>query len=138
MKSSVRPGAAFMDGRTYSIGRNGQIRVDDTAASRVHAEIRFTQGKIFLRDLNSTNGTYLTRGKNAGRFRAGFVSPHQRVMIGSQIYSIKSLLARVGVYTGYTPATGLIVKLTRPQRILGAWQLAEKSPEDQTRPEAVT
>jgi len=138
MKSSVHLGAVFMDGRTYSIGRNGHIRIDDPAVSRRHAEIRFTQGKIFLRDLNSTNGIYLAGGKNAGSFKQGFVSPHQRVMIGSRIYTIKSLLATVGVYTGYTPETGLIVKLTRPQKKLNAWQSLEKHPEDRTTPEAVT
>ena len=137
MKSSVHLGAVFMDGRTYSIGRNGDIRIDDPAVSRKHAEIRFTQGKIFLRDLNSTNGIYLARGKNSGIFKQGFVSPHQRVMIGSRIYTIKSLLATIGVYTGYTPETGLIVKLTRPQRKFGSWQALEKHPEDRTTPEAV-
>ena len=125
MKSDVQIGAAFMDGRTYSIGRNGQILLDDSAASRNHAEISFRDGGIYLRDLNSTNGTYLVQGKDAEQFSEGFVSPHQRVMIGGYIYTIRSLLATIGVYAGYTPRTGLIVKLTRPIKKPGATNPAD-------------
>ena len=137
MKSGVQTGAAFMEGRSYIIGRNGDIRIDDPAVSRGHAEIRFTEGNIYLRDLKSTNGTYLAGGKNAGRISEGFVSPHQRVMIGSHIYTIRNLLASVGVYASYTRENGLRVKLTRPQKKFAAPQPLEKTPEDRKTPDAV-
>jgi len=136
MKSGVQTGAAFMEGRTYIIGRNGDIRIDDPAVSRGHAEISFTEGNIYLRDLKSTNGTYLAGGENAGRFSEGFVSPHQRVMIGSHIYTIRNLLASVGVYASYARVNGLQVKLTRPEKKFASPQPLEEISEDQKTPEA--
>ena len=105
-----------MDGRTYSIGRDGHIQLDDTSVSRGHAEIRFLDGRIFLRDLKSTNGTYLIQGTESDRFDEGFVAPNQQVLIGNQVYTIRNLLAKVGVYVTQDPRAGLMVRLTKPQK----------------------
>ena len=83
----------LMEGRTYIIGREGHIYIDSPATSKQHAEIKVINGKIFLRDLNSTNGTYLLKNNRLVYFEQGFVNPLQRVMIGDQKHTIYKLLA---------------------------------------------
>lgn len=114
MKSVQHSGAAFMDGRTYTIGRDAHIRIDDPCLSRGHAEIQFIDGGIFLRDLNSTNGTYLIKNGEPIRFYRGYVHPNQRFMLGRQIVSIRKLLAMIGIYVSFSQRTGLAVLLTKP------------------------
>ena len=52
-------------------------------------------GKIYLRDLNSTNGTYLIEDNKLIRFTKGYVKPEQRVVLGQKSYSISELLDMV-------------------------------------------
>lgn len=40
-------------------GHENEIAVTDSGISRRHCEIRFSKGKAFVRDLGSTNGTFL-------------------------------------------------------------------------------
>ena len=82
-----------MEGRTFVVGREGHIYINSQSASKRHAEIRVTDGRIYLRDLNSTNGTYLVKNKGLVYFEKGYVSPRQPVVIGDQIHTIASLLA---------------------------------------------
>ena len=49
--------------QTYIIGREGHIYLSDISVSRQHAEITFRDGKILLRDLNSTNGVFMIKNK---------------------------------------------------------------------------
>jgi pSer/pThr/pTyr-binding forkhead associated (FHA) protein len=48
-----------------TIGRNvkNDIQIDNLSVSKQHAKIVKNQGKYFLEDLNSTNGTYLNEKK---------------------------------------------------------------------------
>ena len=48
-------------GDKVTLGREppADIRVDDAACSRRHAQVYRKQGRWYLRDLDSTNGTYL-------------------------------------------------------------------------------
>ncbi len=46
-------------GQPQSIGRDGDIQILDTAASRRHAEVFQLDKTFFLRDLDSRNGTFL-------------------------------------------------------------------------------
>ena len=103
-----------MEGRAYTIGRDGQIRIDDPSLSRGHAELKFTDGKIRLRDLGSTNGTYLVAGNRAISVDEHFVSPGQRVILGSRQYTVKALLALAGVYVSYSDDVGLVIKTANP------------------------
>ncbi len=45
------------------VGREGDVLLEDSQISRKHAEINLTQGKIILKDLSSTNGTFLEETK---------------------------------------------------------------------------
>ena len=110
------PGLGFMEERAYTIGREGHIRLDDASVSRGHAEIKFINGNIRLRDLGSTNGTYLVTGDNIINVDESLVFPDQRVVIGNANYTVKELLALVGIYASYSDKTGLIVKLSSPAK----------------------
>ena len=103
-----------MEDRAYTIGRDGHIRIDDPSLSRGHAEIKFVDGKIRLRDLGSTNGTYLVIRDKAVRVDESYVTPDQRVIMGSKLYTIKALLAQVGIYVSYLEAVGLVIKSAGP------------------------
>ena len=83
----------LLEGRSFVVGREGHIYINSQSASKRHAEIRIVNGRIYLRDLNSTNGTYLLKNKGMVYFEKGFVNPRQPVVIGDQIHTIESLLA---------------------------------------------
>jgi len=103
-----------MEDRAYTIGREGHIRIDDPSLSRGHAEIRFIDGKIRLRDLNSTNGTYLIARNKIIGINESFVTLDQRVAMGSNHYTVKALLAMAGVIASYSDETGLVIKSATP------------------------
>jgi len=93
MKNNLSEKLERMEGRTYILGREGHIYMDSPTASKQHAEIMITDGKIFLRDLNSTNGTYLKKNNALVKFEQGFVNPLQPIVIGEHTYVIQDLLA---------------------------------------------
>ena len=81
-----------MEGRTYVVGREGHIYLGDSSVSRHHAEIRFIDGKIQLRDLGSTNGVYLVRNNRAIPVKQVFVKPNQPILIGRHSCTVQELL----------------------------------------------
>lgn len=82
-----------LEGRTFVIGREGHIYIDSRIASKHHAEIKIINGKILLRDLDSTNGTYLIKNRKLMIFERGEVGLDQRVSIGGHTNSILKLLS---------------------------------------------
>ena len=84
-----------LDNRTYIISREGHIPLNDKSVSKQHAEIQVMDGKISLRDLTSTNATYLIEDNKLIRFSNGYVKPEQRVVLGQKSYSIGELLDMV-------------------------------------------
>ncbi len=93
MKHKLELNIELVEGRTFILGREGHIYIDSPTASKHHAEIKIIDGKIFLRDLNSTNGTFLFKNKTQVQFLEGYVNPNQPVVIGGQTYVIRDLLA---------------------------------------------
>ena len=87
-----------LEGRTFIIGREGHIYVEDPAASKEHAAIKIVDGKIHIRDLNSTNGLYVLKGNTPIRFKEGFVEPHETIAIGQETHTIQNLLKIVGAF----------------------------------------
>jgi pSer/pThr/pTyr-binding forkhead associated (FHA) protein len=85
-----------MESRTYIIGREGHIFLDDKSVSKQHAEIQIMNGEIYLRDLHSTNGTYLVKNNRLVAFAEGYVQLNQPVVIGNKQYTIKKLLEIAG------------------------------------------
>ncbi len=81
------------EGKTYDvrefpvvIGRDtsNQMRLNDDMASRRHAELRFRDGGLFLRDLLSTNGTFV----NDNLITEVEVNPGDRIRIGRNVLRV--------------------------------------------------
>lgn len=95
----------LIDGQTYIIGREGDVYLDDhiyinsPSVSRRHAAMKIKNGRVHLRDLNSTNGTYLIEDESLVFFKEGYVSPSQPIAIGEVKCTINSLLAIAGGYS---------------------------------------
>ena len=85
-----------MEDRTFIIGREGHIYLGDPSVSRKHAEIRFCDGKIFLRDLDSTNGIYLVINGKMQRIRQECVLPKQPIVIGNFHCTVQGLMQGMG------------------------------------------
>lgn len=98
MNKSVNAGSGSLEGRTFILGREGHIYISDPAASKEHAEIKFVDGRIHLRDLNSTNGVYLVKDNIPVRFKQGYVEPDQTVAIGTERHTVRGLLEIIGVF----------------------------------------
>ena len=86
-----------MENRVFIIGRNGDIQLDDTSISKKHAEIQIRGNEIYLRDLESTNGTYLVKNNRLIRFFEGYVQYSQQVVFGEKVYLISTLLDMVDI-----------------------------------------
>jgi pSer/pThr/pTyr-binding forkhead associated (FHA) protein len=95
MNKSLSVDIGLMEGRAYVLGREGHIYINSPSASKRHAEIKIINGRIYLRDLNSTNGTFLIKNKGLVYFKEGYVNPRQPILIGDQRHTIQSLLAIV-------------------------------------------
>ena len=96
----------LLDGQTYIIGREGDvymenhIYINSPSVSRRHAAMKIKNGRIYLCDLDSTNGTYLMESDSLlVPFEEGYVSPCQPIVIGQVKCTITSLLAISGVYS---------------------------------------
>ncbi|MFT5657385.1 MAG: pSer/pThr/pTyr-binding forkhead associated (FHA) protein [Gammaproteobacteria bacterium] len=87
-----------MESRTYIIGREGHIYINDPAVSKRHAEIQIINGEIFLRDLGSTNGTFLVKNHRLVPIKEGYVQVSQLIVLGNKQYTIRSLLEIAGAF----------------------------------------
>ncbi len=108
MKKNVSVDIRCMEGRTFTIGREGHIYIDSPAVSKQHAELTITKGRIYLRDLNSTNGTYLFKNKRLAYFEEGYVSPLQYVLLGDRKHLVQDLLAIISDYTVFDDTATLV------------------------------
>lgn len=81
-------------GRTYELGEEitigraagCQVTIDDTYASQLHARVFQRDGKIFVEDIGSTNGTYLNRTKVTGPM---VVQRGDQLQIGNTILELE-------------------------------------------------
>jgi pSer/pThr/pTyr-binding forkhead associated (FHA) protein len=105
MSNSLSKDWGLVEGQTYIIGRKGDVCIDghiymvSPTVSRPHAEMKIKNGRIFLRDLNSTNGIHIVDNGSLVSFEEGYVNPNQPIMIGKVSCTIQSLLAIAGVYS---------------------------------------
>jgi pSer/pThr/pTyr-binding forkhead associated (FHA) protein len=91
IRQGARKGAEFevgADNPLIVIGRKGTcaIQILDQKASREHAEVRFEDGRLVLRDLESRNGTWLNgdRVDSPRQLRAG-----DRIRIGDTLLEVE-------------------------------------------------
>lgn len=87
-----------LENRTYVIGREGHIYINDPAVSKQHAELQIVDGEVYLRDLHSTNGTFLVKNNRLVPFHEGYVQLHQPIVLGSRRYTIQGLLEIAGAF----------------------------------------
>ena len=99
------------DGQTYIISRKGDIcleghiYINSPTVSRPHAALKIKNGRIHLRDLNSTNGTYIVDNDSLIRFEEGYVKTNQPIVIGRVKCTIQGLISVVGVYSAPESST---------------------------------
>jgi len=83
----------LIDGRIYIIGREGHIRINSPSVSRQHVEMTIKNRRVYLRDMDSTNGTYLIIDNHLVRLDEGYVDQHQTIVIGNVKCTPWNLLA---------------------------------------------
>ena len=105
MSSSLSQDLGLTEGQTYIISRKGlvfmegHIYINSPTVSRPHAELKIKNGRVYLRDLDSTNGIYIVDNDGLIGFEEGYVKPNQPMMIGKVTCTIQSLIAVAGVYS---------------------------------------
>lgn len=105
MGNSLSKDLGLIDGQTYIISRKAaicmecHIYIDSPSVSRPHAEMKIKNGRVHLRDLNSTNGIFIVEDDGLVRFEEGYVNPNQPIVLGNVECSIQSLLSIAGVYS---------------------------------------
>jgi hypothetical protein len=67
--------------------------------------MKIKNGRVYLRDLNSTNRTYLIENDSLVPFKEGYVSPSQPIAIGGVKCTINGLLSIAGVYSASKNST---------------------------------
>jgi hypothetical protein len=67
--------------------------------------MKIKNGRIWLHDLDSTNGTYLIESDSLVPFKEGYVKPSQPIAIGHVKCTINSLLAIAGVHSASKDTT---------------------------------
>ena len=80
-------GRSYPLGEEITLGRAAgcQVTIDDTYASQLHARVFQRDGKVFVEDLGSTNGTYLNRRKVTGPM---VVQRGDRLQIGNTVLEL--------------------------------------------------
>jgi pSer/pThr/pTyr-binding forkhead associated (FHA) protein len=68
LEPDAQKGRSFALSDEVTVGRAAgcQVTVDDTYVSQLHARVFSRDGKLYVEDLGSTNGTYLNRKKVSG------------------------------------------------------------------------
>jgi pSer/pThr/pTyr-binding forkhead associated (FHA) protein len=98
MKKNISEEITKMENRTYIIGREGHIYINDPTVSKRHAEIQIINGEVYLRDLGSTNGTFLIKNQRLVPLVEGYVQLHQMIVLGNKQHSVKDLLETAGAF----------------------------------------
>jgi len=88
---------ALSSGGSYVIGRDGaDVPLDDPKVSRKHAELSLLgPGAYFVRDLASTNGTYVNGKRVSDRCRLG----------GDDLIEVGDTRLRISVVEGSIPVS---------------------------------
>lgn len=77
----------LLSGRRICIGRapGCDVLLDDETSSRHHTELLFSDGRLLVHDLNSTNGTFI----NGTRIEHGEVHDGDRLAVGATIFLVE-------------------------------------------------
>jgi hypothetical protein len=90
--------------KSYVIGRAGDITLYDDTVSRRHACLEVEGDQLFLRDLDSRNGTFEIRNDKLVPFPGGAITVDQVFAFGECVRSVRQLLDAIGVEAPKVPA----------------------------------
>lgn len=87
VEPAAQKGRTFPLGDELTVGRAAgcSITLDDTYVSQIHSRVFTREGKIFVEDLGSTNGTYLNRAKVSGPM---VMQRGDRLQVGSTVMEL--------------------------------------------------
>lgn len=86
--------------RSYTVGRSSKADIAlsgvDGSVSGVHAELVVSsEGRYFLTDAGSSNGTYVRDGEQWSPLRQGFIEAESEIRLGNQRMVGKDLIAKL-------------------------------------------
>ncbi len=87
----------IMENKTYIIGRRGSIQLFDKTTSSRHAKLVVLNNKMYLTDLDSTNGTYLVDQGKRKNFKEGYINIEQTLSFGDHVCTVRELIARAAI-----------------------------------------
>ncbi len=87
IEPAAQKGRTFPLGDEITVGRAAgcSVTLDDTYVSQIHSRVFTRDGKIFVEDLGSTNGTYLNRAKVQGPM---VMQRGDRLQVGSTVMEL--------------------------------------------------
>lgn len=87
IEPAAQKGRTFPLGDEITVGRAAgcSVTLDDTYVSQIHTRVFTRDGKIFVEDLGSTNGTYLNRAKVQGPM---VMQRGDRLQVGSTVMEL--------------------------------------------------
>lgn len=87
VEPAAQKGRTFPLGDELTVGRAAgcSVTLDDTYVSQIHSRVFIRDGKVFVEDLGSTNGTYLNRAKVQG---PTLMQRNDRLQVGSTVMEL--------------------------------------------------
>ena len=89
MDKNISEETTEMENRSYIIGREGHIYINDPTVSKQHAEIQIISGEVYLRDLGSTNGTYLIKNQRLVPFKPPLSKRRKTTIPGLGLFEMR-------------------------------------------------
>lgn len=86
--------------QSYTVGRSSKADIvlgdADHSVSGIHAELVVsTEGRYFLADAGSSNGTFVRQEEKWEPLRQGFIETEDEIRLGTQRMPAKDLIARI-------------------------------------------
>jgi pSer/pThr/pTyr-binding forkhead associated (FHA) protein len=129
VSSGLLEGAFFpLSKKKNIIGRkvNAQIPIQDSKVSREHATIEFKEGAYLLKDLGSTNGTYLNNMKLEHSEK---ISVGDNIRIGSYTFKVEKMSNQGAPATKWQSETRILYRepnLVHPAAVTSPKVLSKK------------
>lgn len=97
-----------------SVGKRetNDLAIKDKTVSRNHLEIEYTADSFLLRDLDSTNGTYL----NGSRVKEAYLAPGDMIKIGNSILEFTAYDEKIKIEPSEQTSFGAMVGSSRKMR----------------------
>lgn len=91
-KGGTRLAPPAVERRVNGHSSEHYIGLPDRRVSRRHAEVYVLNGRIFVRDLGSKNGTFVVDQGRVRKLTEGYVRPNQIVSFGGRLERMANLI----------------------------------------------